>query len=138
MSESISWTDGEGSATLTNGHPSPGDRLGAWTPDRIPVGPPAVALGTGETYRWESRQDDLVSFEIAAIPGTELDKMLRLKYWLLSGGTVSVEASRPLADQFSYCCIAPDTEPVIEMTDRLMMEYTFSVQLKALPDYGSG
>lgn len=114
--------------------PAPGNRFANWTPDRVPIGPAAVGLGTGTTHRFEFRRDNLISFEMPMIAGTaaQLELALRLKYHLLNGGFVQLDTDRPLASAFASCKLAPGTEPQIEFSDRQMSEYTFSVQLKAL------
>ncbi len=130
---SLAWTDSIGAATLSNGWTAPGTRFGSWTPHRKPVGPSAVAMGTGVTYVFEFRREDTVSFEIASIPNTKLDEMRRLKFHLLSGGTVAVTSDRPEAADFATSVIAPGTTPDYQMSDRTMHEYTFTVTLKAQP-----
>lgn len=134
--ESISWVDSTGPATLSNGKPIPATRFGNWTPRRVPVGPAKTRLGSGRLDRFEFRRDDLFSFEIAAIPGTaaNLELALRLQYHLLNGGVVMLTSTRPLSDTFLAYSLAENTEPEIDFSDRNMYEYTFSVTLKGLTE----
>lgn len=140
MADSISWVDSTGPALLSNNKPTPATRLGNWTPDIEPVGHSAVRLGSGITDFFEFRQDDLVSFEIAAIPGTAANLRLckRLKKHLLTGGVVTLNTSRPIADDFLVYCLAEGSKPQIDFSDRQMLEYTFSVSLKGLFDADGG
>jgi hypothetical protein len=132
MTDSIQWVDDEGVGTLSNLKSEPATRFSNWTPYTKPIGPAVVGLGTGRVHRFEFRRDDLVHFEIAAIPGSQLSLCLRLQYHLLNGGIVTLTTTRPLADKFATCSLAPDTEPTIDFSDRQIGEYTFSCDLKAV------
>lgn len=128
---SISFLDSTGFATLTNGKAVP--RVNAWTPKRVPVGPRATGLGTGRIHLFEFRTDDLVSFSLDNIPGTDANMqiMLRLQGHLLRGGLVTLSAGRTAyADHWGTCSLAPDTEPEIEFSDRDALEYSFVVTLR--------
>lgn len=132
MSEStITWSDDEGLATLSNGKQAPGDRFGLWKPDSVPIGPSATRLGSGRVDQFEFRRDNRVSFELAAIPSSELSKLRRLKYHLMCGGIVQLAGDRELIGEYEFCAIAPDIEPDYEMSDRENLEYTFTATLIA-------
>jgi hypothetical protein len=133
MSASITWTDGAGTSSLSPLYSSP-SRFNGWTPDLNPIGPSAVALGTGQTFTFPFRNDLTVALEISPLPGASLELALRLKLHLMSRGQVFVSTDNFLASSFETCILAPGTIPQIEFTNRQTMEYTFSVVLKA----GSG
>lgn len=125
----ITWTDGDGTAVLSNGKPEPGDRFGLWKPDAEPIGPYSIRLGTGQLDRFKFRRDNRVSFELAAIPSDQLPLLRRLRFHLMSGGTVQLDGDRELIEDFAIASLAPDTTPEYEMSDRQTLEYTFTATL---------
>lgn len=131
MPSSLSWTDAEGAATLTNGKLTPADRYADWTVSRRPIGPEAVQVNTGRIYRTEYRRDQLVRFEARYIPESQTALMARLQYHLLKGGEVTLVGDRTAAAQFATCVISPGTEPNIRQSDPRLREYTFSVELRS-------
>lgn len=130
MSASITWTDAEGTSSLATFAGIP-NRFNAWTPDYLPIGPSVVGLGTGQTYNFPFRNDLTVALEISPLVGGDLEKALRLKMHLMSGGQVSVFTTNFMYAAFETCILAPGTTPELSFTDAQMMEYTFSVVLKA-------
>ncbi len=130
MSATLTWTDAVGSASLSNIAQIPVSRFDGWTPDVKSIGETAFSLDTGKLYQFEFRVDDLVSFRIDNLKGSQLALMRRLKLHLLRGGEVAVSASNELGENFSVCTLAPDTQPQISEPNR-EREYTFSVTLKA-------
>lgn len=132
MSVSIAWTDATGAATLTNGLPNPGWRLGNWTPRDESIGPTAIQLGTGRIYGAKFRRDGLVAFEMRNIPGSNLPLMLRLKLHLMKGGTVTLTTDNELASRWATAAtLAPGTVPSVQFADDVMLEYTLAVSLRA-------
>lgn len=115
--------------SFSNGRAAPLDRFNAWTPRSTPIGPAETALGTGQRYVFPFRTDHTVSFEIRNIPNTLLWKALKLQDHLLSGGTVSVNTGDSLNSIYTTCCLAPDSNPVITLSDAQNLEYNFSVAL---------
>lgn len=133
---SITWIDATGSATLSNGKPAPANRLNAWTPQRLPIGPSATGLGTGRIYHFEFRTDDIAQFLIDAIPGTDANMlmMMRLQAHLIKGGIIQLDyGSVPKGALFAYASLAPETRPEIQFSDRDNLEYSFAVTLKSVP-----
>jgi hypothetical protein len=130
----ISFVDSVGAVSFSNVKPRPANRFGNWTPDVEVIGPTATGLGTGDLHVFEFRSDYLVALEIAAIPGSEYEKMLRLKRHLEKSGEVTLEDEMlpPLIlERFTTCKLAPDTKPQISFSDRTCLEYTFSVVLRS-------
>lgn len=130
MSVNIAWTDLTGAASLDNGLPSPGDRLGNWTPRDESIGPTAVQLSTGRIFGAKYRRDGLVAFEIRNLPGANLPLALRLKLHLMKGGTVTLTTDNELASRWATSTLAPGTVPSITFADNVMLEYTFGVVLR--------
>lgn len=131
MSTSIDFTDALGSASLTNSKIVPGDRFASWAPRSVPftAGDETNALGTGDLYIFEYREDHSASFEIVGIPYSSLDLMLRLQNHLESGGIVEVVTGDQDANVYPECCLAPDSSIEIQFTDNVTMEFTVSMTL---------
>lgn len=127
---SISWTDSTGAGTLGNDKPAPADGLMGWTPRDESIGPVSVAPATGRIHGAKYRRDGLVDFQIAAIPGSELPLMLRLKLHLMKGGSVTLDSDNELAERWATATLAPNTKPSVEFSDNVCLEYTFSVTLR--------
>lgn len=131
MTASIEFTDSIGTASLSNIVNLP-SRFNAWTPNRTPIGPEVGNLGTGVITRPLYRTDTTVSLEVNPVQGDSLPVALRLKLHLMKGGTVTLTSDNFLASTlFPQCVIAPGTTPSLKLTDREMLEYTFSCVLKA-------
>lgn len=134
---SISWVDSLGVGLLSNQKSGPAANFFSWSPDIVPIGPSRVGLGTGLTYQFSFRDDDIVSFEMRYIPGSQMSLMRRLKAHLMKGGAVSLNSSNILVDTtYGVCCIAPGEVPKISPPDAILQEYTMSFVLKGIgPDY---
>lgn len=128
MATSITFTDGTGTATLTNGKPAPTDRFRGWTPDTAIIGPSEEASGTGDLFTWAFRTDYLVTFQLEAIPAASLTTLMRLKRWLLSGGAVTVNTG-DVASR-SYTCKMPKGKPPEITYDPEFKEYTVRLTLR--------
>lgn len=135
MSASIVFTDSIGTATLTNGKPGPAGRFGAWVPDSEDIGDERVVQGTGATVKFVYRTDYMASFELAKIPvettgGQRLvDIANRLKRWLNSGGTCTVNTGDVESNSYATCGVAPGTKAKLTLTDRKNLEYTLTLSL---------
>lgn len=124
----ITFTDGTGAVTLTNGLPGAGSRFSQWVPDIDRVADRKVAVGTGVTYEYLYRQDYVASFIIEHIPLTELSDVARFKAWALAGNTFNVNTEDK--NNASYSCrIRPGTIPQLEIEDRTTLEYRLSVEV---------
>lgn len=131
MSASISFTDSEGTDSLENIPQIPVNTFSGWEPDALPMGHSAVGLGTGITDMFVFRTDYLVSLEVVPMPGSVLETALRLKAHLMNGGSVTLSCDNFMSSTYETCTLAPGTEPVIDFTDRQLLEYTFSCTLLA-------
>lgn len=135
MSTSITFTDGIGAATLTNGKPTPGDRFGNWVPSTMPIGESAVRQSDGATTMFVFRTDYGASFELSQIPvattgGVRLvDIADRLIAWLLSGGTCAVNTGDVGSSAYATCGLKPGTTPTLTFSDRKNLEYTLTLSL---------
>jgi hypothetical protein len=121
---SVSWTDAIGAATLT----CLGYTFGNWTPDTDDVGESAVPVANSQTYFFAYRKDDLVSFAIAQIANSEVSLALRLKSWLVRGGTITIHANDSEGHTYT-ALVAPGTIPTFVMSDTTELEYTLSMAI---------
>lgn len=131
MSTSIAFTDATGSATLTNGLPSPGDRFTDWTPISPPEESAVNGLGTGTRHQWLFRQDYGASFSLDKIPVAELDVVMRLLRWLRTGGSVTVNTGDRIARSYTAKAFPGWTIPEgPAFSDHQMLTYTLELKLK--------
>lgn len=132
MSTSIAFTDATGSATLTNGLPSPGDRFTDWTPiSQDEEGTPVYTLATGARQRWKYRTDYGASFSLDKIPVAELDVVMRLLRWLRTGGSVTVNTGDRIARSYTAKAFPGWTIPEgPAFSDHQMLTYTLALKLK--------
>lgn len=82
----VEWTDAVGLVRLTLFVP----RLTGFTPDVDPKGPRHAALGDGTTYQFVFRTDYVAKLTLPNFPAWQMPDLLRLKAWLLSGGSVTL------------------------------------------------
>lgn len=135
MPTSISFTDAIGFATLTNQKPSPGDRFAMWTPQSVPYGESASRQSDGAITMMRFRDDYSVSFELPGIPSKAVagvamvDIADRLLYWLLLGGTCSVQTGDAVSSTYATCGLKPGTTPKLTLSDRENIEYTLQLEL---------
>ena len=133
---SITFTDGFGAATLTNGKPAPADRFANWTPDpSAPFGDPARRQSDGALTLMKLRDDYAASFELRKIPvrttgGLRLvDIAARLKYHLQNGGTCTVTTDDVENNSYATCQLMDGTTPSLVLADPAKLEYTLSLVL---------
>ncbi len=122
----ISFVDGVGAVTLSNGKPGAASRFSQWTPDISRVADRRAAVGTGATYEFLYRQDFTAMFAIEHLPLSELADVARFKAWALAGNTFTVN-TQDIANRSHLCRIAPDTIPELAMEDRTLLEYRLDV-----------
>lgn len=123
MTPSIVWTDDIGTATLV----CLGLTFNNWTPDANFVGESVVPIGDNTTYAFAYRDDDMIAaFDIANIANTELKLAMRLKSWLVRGGTITINTEDSEGRVYTSK-VAPGTVPSLKMTDIVELEYTLSV-----------
>ena len=125
MATSIAFNDGTGPATLTNGKPTPADRLTAWNPEGGAVGPREHALADGAPYVYAFRVQYLTSFELVGIPNEQMSVMLRLQRWLRGGGSVTINTG-DIGTRTYTATLAPDGDVTMERTDPVHIEYTMT------------
>lgn len=118
---SIVFDDGTGATTLTSVTP----RFQNWVPDTAPIGPNETGLGTGQLFQWVYRTDFSASFELPYIPAARLPDLQRLKVWLLSGGTITVNTADLSASSYTVS-LKPSTTPSWKL-DQKLLEYTLSI-----------
>jgi hypothetical protein len=124
----ITFTDAQGAATLSNGLTGPASRFSEWTPDVDRIGDRRVSLGTGVTHEFLYRQDFVATFAIDHLPLTALPTAARFKAHAMRGETFSVN-TQDMANRAYLCRLRPATEPEITMTDRTLLEYRLSVEV---------
>ena len=135
MSTSIMFTDGIGAATLTNGKPTPADRFTGWVTKSLPVGDSANRQSDGALTRLRYRTDYGASFSLTMIPvattgGQRLvDIADRLIFWLLNGGTCTVNTGDAESNSYATCGLMPGTTPTLALSDKRNLEYTLTLDL---------
>ena len=139
MATAITFTDEDGSVSLSNGKPVPGDRLAGWVPLVQTIGPESgnpVALGSGITYGWEHRIDYGARFSLEHIPQADLRDVVRLIRWLTRGedtpssnnGEIVVNTGDVVPNSYT-CRIWPGSVPQLEQMDRGMIEYRLTLEV---------
>lgn len=122
---SISFTDDVGAATLTARAPT----FTNWTPDVDSIADTAFTEADGSPYAWEYRADYVAHLEIHAIPAASLDIAMRLKRWLLLGGTVTINTADLASRTYTAKCRAKKT-PELALTDKENLEYTLKLDVR--------
>lgn len=125
MATSIGFTDGTGAVSLTNGKPSPGDRLTGWTPAGGPVGPRAHALADGAPYVYAFRTEYVVDFQLTQIPNSKMSDMLRCQRWLRAGGSVTITTGDAGSRTYT-ATLASEGDVTLERSDARLVEYTMT------------
>ena len=131
MATTITFTDGTGAASLTNGKSSGADRFASWVPRKMPIGPKAPALASGQVFRWVHRTDYTARFELRHIPNSSLDVAIRLIAHLEGGGTCAVNTGDSAARSYINCGVAPgaDLSGAITFGDAAFIEYSLTLEL---------
>lgn len=108
---------------------SVGARFRDWTPFSTPVGPAVNALGTGVLYRYTFRTDYGASFRITELPNdaATMATMLRLRRWLLAGGSVQVITDDQSSRTYAECGLAPEATPDITLDNPADLRYAMSL-----------
>lgn len=119
----IEWTDTVGLARLTCLVPV----LSGWTPDVDPIGPAAVGLGSGTTYRFRFRTDYPVKFTFPYISPLQMTEALRLKSWLMDGNSVTLFTG-DLGARIYTVKLRPDTTPQI-VQDPENLEFSLALEV---------
>lgn len=120
----VTWNDGA-EGFLASGVP----RLEGWNPDRASIDDRAFALADGGAFRTVFRTDYLATFALPNLRASELTMALRLKDHLVGGGTVVVVTQDKDNNVYS-AKVAPGTEPDLEFTDPVNVEYALRLALR--------
>lgn len=123
---SITFTDGTGAVTLTNGQSGPGNRFREWTPTINRVADRRYALGTGVAYEYLFREDSLASFAIEGLPATQMENVARFTRWALAGNTFTVNTTDN-NNRVYTCRIAEGSSVEVSQSDPTFFEYTMRV-----------
>lgn len=132
---SITFTDGIGAATLTNGKPYPANRFSNWNPFSMPYGDRVTRQSdrTPTMFRLGSLYG--ASFELRMIPqrtsgGVRLVTIAdRLRYHLLNGGSCTVNTGDTDTAIYTGCYVAPGVDPQLSMADPNQLEHTLTLSL---------
>jgi hypothetical protein len=124
----ITFTDGTGAVTLSNGKAGPGSRFSQWTPSIDRIADRRFALGTGIAYEYLFREDFTASFQIEHLPLTQLANVSRFMRWALQGNTFTVNTQDKTNKTYT-CRLRPETMPTLTMTDRVVLEYTLDLSV---------
>jgi hypothetical protein len=128
MASELEWTDSEGTETLTNGYPAPGDRFAAWHAKSPIVGPAESALA-GTLHVYEFRADYTASFELRGIPQSQVAAALRLIRHLNRGGEVTVYTG-DAEDNVYTCQKVADSDPDLGPPDPKDLRRTLKLTLR--------
>ncbi len=128
MATAISFDDGDGTVTLTNGFPVPGDRFQGWVSAPRPIGPMHYALGTQIPYKYVHARSYVAKFELRGIPSSREDDCLRLMDWLLTGGIVTIITGDSNNAEYD-CYMAEGGEPTLSAPDPKDLRRTLSLTL---------
>jgi hypothetical protein len=124
----LEWTDGDGSATLTNGKPKPARRFTSWTPDVVRIVDRRTALGTGKFYEFLYRQDYTAKFRIDHIPASQQATFLRFKEFAMQGCAFYVK-TEDIEERAHLCRVRPDTDITFELSNSQTLEYSLSMEV---------
>jgi hypothetical protein len=128
----LEWTDDEGTETLANGYPPPGDRFAAWTMASPIVGPEEEAL-EGTLYVYEFRADYLASFELRDVPQDQVAVAMRLIRHLNRAGEVTVYTG-DAEDRVHVCQKAKGSQPELSRPDPNTLRRTLKLTLRNTVD----
>lgn len=135
MASSITFTDDVGAATLQNGKPSYGAHFSGWVPMKDPIGDAAYRLADEALTLVRSSWRYSASFTLEGVPASTVggvrmvDIAARLIAHLKNGGQCSVTTDDLSSAVYATCGLTKGTAPSFQLTNRALMEYTFSVTL---------
>jgi uncharacterized protein YqfB (UPF0267 family) len=124
----ITFTDGTGSVTFSNGTTGPMSRFSEWTPDVQRISDSQVGLGNGVTYEYLFRQDFGARFRMERIPLSQITNYHRFKRHALAGSTFTVN-TEDKSNRSYVCRIAPGADITLEMEDRVLLEYAVEIDV---------
>jgi len=127
---SITFTDGGGAVTLTNGLTGPGNRFANWTPTIFRVTDRRTALGTGVHYEFVYREDYVAAFSMTQMPATQLEAVARFTKWAEAGNTFTVNTTDNSSRTYT-CRLADGATVNVSMTDPVFCEYTVEVTVSS-------
>lgn len=131
----ITFTDGSGSVTLSNGKPFPANRFASWEPFVDEIGAFAHRLGSGVRDSFVFRTDYGAKFELRNIPASKHSDCIRLLKWLQDGGAVAVNTGDVNAASYATCGIRPESKPALLFApDGPVIQYSLQLELINLAD----
>lgn len=130
MASYLQWTDTEGTATLANGMPAPGDRFNGWMPLTEVVGPEDEALGDGTLYIWEFRSDYGARFRMDHLPTSSQATVMRLMRHLKRAGTVAVYTGDVMDRLYPTCQMWKGKPPELSDPDPKTMMRSLTLTLR--------
>jgi hypothetical protein len=128
LASELEFTDDEGTETLTNGYPSPGDRFAGWQTLGPIEGPEDESLA-GTLYKWEFRADYIASFDLEDIPQDQWAVAMRLVRHLNRAGTVTVRTG-DAEDRTYVCQKVKGSNPELGKPDRRTLRRTLKLSLR--------
>lgn len=120
----ITFNDGV-SATLT----ATTIRFSNWVPRNTDIGPSAVTIGDGATYKTIYRTDYTATFDVTNITTSQLSVAMRLMRHLEAGNSINITTFDKNAATYT-CSLAPGTNPSLGSYDKQMMEFTLTLPVK--------
>ena len=129
MASSLEFTDDDGTATLTNGYPAPGDRFAMWQTDSPLASVEAEALADGTLHVYEFHAKYLASFELRDIPQDQWLVAMRLIRHLNRGGEVTVNTG-DAEDNVYTVQKQKGTKPELGPPDRVTLRRTLKLVVR--------
>jgi hypothetical protein len=129
MASSLVFTDAQGSATLTNGYPAPGDRFAAWVPKSPPKSVEAETLADGTLHVFLFHHKYAATFELRHIPQDQVGTAMRLIRWLNEGGEVTVNTGDAESNIYT-CQKVMGSEPELGPPDPVTLRRTLKLTLR--------
>jgi hypothetical protein len=140
---SIAWDvdASDGGQSLASPRPDPANRFFGYTPDVDVVGPVAQALGDGEEYLFEFREDHFAHLEIHHLAPSQLAAAVDLCLWLLRRKPVTVTTDDVNNAVYTGLKLRPGTKPEIVNEDEARQHFTLRCDLRSsapiLVDYSA-
>lgn len=130
MATEITFDDGFGEVSLSNGLPDPGSHFKGWVPSTRPIGPIETGLGSGRPFRFKFRTDYGASFSLDEIPASSASIGDRLVQHLLNGGSVTITTGDLADREYDECVLAPDTVPSFTLYNP--QEYLYRLEVSVI------
>lgn len=132
---SITFTDSDGAATLTNGKPYPANRFDNWTMAPIFRGDRKHRQSDLTPTAFSTTRLTSASFQLSKIPSRTMSALRlltiadRLIAHLLNAGSCTVNTGDTDTSSYSGLYLLPGFEPTITLADNNQLEYTLTLAL---------